>query len=962
MGTDTDKRMRTFVEYGRSLKGYEKGEAQVFCDRLFQAFGHDGYKEAGASLEFQVKKREGRGTKFADLLWAPRVLVEMKSKGEALSKHYRQAFDYWLNLVPDRPRYVVLCNFDEFWIYDFNTQLDSPVDSVSIDELPERYTALNFLFPNDPRPLFGNDKVQVTREAADKVAQVFSALVEGGESRERAQRFVLQSVVSMFAEDFDLLPKDLFTSILSDCAEGADSYDLIGGLFRQMASEEAARGGRFKDVRYFNGGLFSTVEPVGLGKAECELMLAAASEQWGKVAPPIFGTLFQSSMDQGKRHALGAHFTSEADIQEIVRPTIVDPWHALIRQADTLGELESLSDDLLKFRVLDPACGSGNFLYVAYRELVNLEMEILGKIHEKFGAKARKKAGTNTLVSTKQFYGLDLDPFAAELAKVTLMLAKRIAVAETRESRFSEQQDLPFEFEKPLPLDNLDQNIVVDDALFCDWPAADVIIGNPPYQSKNKMQREYGPAYVNKVRAQYPDVPGRADYCVYWFRRAHDELQQGGRAGLVGTNTIRQNYSREGGLDYIVDNGGVINHAWSTKVWSGEAAVHVSIVNWVKGEHAGVKTLFRQEGDHVDSPLLKLELERISASLSGGADVTKAKKIPANAKPKTTHQGQTHGHEGFLLETSEAHALIAKNRALAEVIFPFLTIDELLEASPPRISRYVIDFHPRDLLTAQGFGSPFERIEQLVLPKREEAARRELENNDKALGSNPKARVNWHHKNFLRRWWLMSYPREALMKEIRGMPRYIVCGQVTKRPIFAFLPQEVHPNAALQVFAFDDDYSFGVLQSQPHWDWFTERCSTLKGDWRYTSTTVYDSFPWPQSPTIGEVKGVAQAGKDLRAVRNRLMDEHQLSLRELYRSLDKPGTHPMKDAQEKLAAAVRAAYGMKKKDDTVGFLFDLNQTLAGQKSGVVGPGLPPCVRDRSEFVSSDAMTFEGLAP
>jgi type II restriction/modification system DNA methylase subunit YeeA len=171
-------RMRDFVAYGQTLAGYEKGEAQVFCDRLFRAFGHDGYKEAGAALEFQVRKPRGRGVKFADLLWTPRVLIEMKSRGELLARHYRQAFEYWLQLVPDRPRYVVLCNFDDFWVYDFNTQLDSPVDqAVPLDGLPDRYSALNFLFPSNPRPLFGNDKVQVTREAADKVATVFNALV-----------------------------------------------------------------------------------------------------------------------------------------------------------------------------------------------------------------------------------------------------------------------------------------------------------------------------------------------------------------------------------------------------------------------------------------------------------------------------------------------------------------------------------------------------------------------------------------------------------------------------------------------------------------------------------------------------------------------------------------------------------------------------------------------------------------
>jgi type II restriction/modification system DNA methylase subunit YeeA len=184
---------------------------------------------------------------------------------------------------------------------------------------------------------------------------------------------------------------------------------------------------------------------------ELELLLDASTENWGKVAPPIFGTLFQQSMDADERHALGAHFTNEADIQKVVRPTIVRPWRERIAEATTLRDLRGLADSLLRFRVLDPACGSGNFLYVAYRELLNLEMEILTKIHEKYGERARRAAGTSSLVNTRQFYGIDRDSFAVELAKVTIMLAKRIALSETRERWFAENNELPFEFEDPLP-------------------------------------------------------------------------------------------------------------------------------------------------------------------------------------------------------------------------------------------------------------------------------------------------------------------------------------------------------------------------------------------------------------------------------------------------------------------------------------------------------------------------------
>ena len=952
------ERIQKFVDYVQLLEGSEKGEAQVFCDRLFQAFGHSGYKEAGATLEFLVQRRSKKRKGFADLFWPPRVLIEMKSRREHLEKHYRQAFEYWIELVPDRPRYVVLCNFDEFWVYDFNTQLDSPIDSISLEELPRRFTALNFLFPHDPPPLFGNDKVKVTREATAKVARVFHALIDRGESREIAQRFILQCVVAMFAEDFHLLPAGFFTQLLTDCVEGESAYDLLGGLFCQMNDTHQARGGRYQNVPCFNGGLFDTIEPLELNRAECQLLLDASQEQWSSVAPPIFGTLFQNSMDQDRRHTLGAHFTHEVDIQKVVLPTIVIPWQERIESANTLRELESLTQEILRFRVLDPACGSGNFLYIAYRELVHLEMEILQKIHENFGERARRSAGTRSLVSTAQFYGIDSDSFAVELAKVTLMLAKRIALVETRESRFAAQQDLPFELENSLPLDNLDNNIVTSDALFCDWPQTNVIIGNPPYQSKNKMQQEFGLTYMNKVRAKYPDVPGRADYCVYWFRRAHDSLKEGGRAGLVGTNTIRQNYSREGGLDYITDHGGTIVEAVSSQVWSGDANVHVSIVNWVKGQAPGPKRLTRQLGDRLDSPWQIHELACINTALSPREDVTKAQPLQVNSKSQACYQGQTHGHKGFLLYPHEADEFFQYDPATREVVFPYLTAEELFASKPPSPQRYVIDFHPRNIVEVSHYEPLLQRIKNHVLPDREEAAKKEQKRNEEALFDNPNAKVNNHHQNFLKRWWFLSYPRPELINKIAQIPRFVVCGQVTKRPIFAFVSSEIRPNAALMVFPLPDDYSFGILQSGIHWEWFTERCSTLTERFRYTSNTVFDSFPWPQTPTKKHIKNVAQAALNLRNIRQKAMSRHSLSFRELYRTLELPGQNPLKDAHETLDFAVRNAYGMIKSDSVLVFLFDLNQKLAKkEKDGgtVIGPGVPSVGIDLTELISEDAL-------
>lgn len=951
---ETDRLIHNFVEYGRSLRGDERGEAQVFCDRLFKAFGHEGYAEAGATLEYRVRGK-GRSTRFADLVWQPRLLLEMKKRGEKLERHYRQAFEYWLHLVPQRPRYVVLCNFDEFWVYDLDSQLEDPVDKIRLEELPERYTALNFLFPDNPRPQFGNDRVAVTRAAADDVARLFNSAVSRGEDRQIVQRFVLQCVIALFSEDFGLLPRGFFTELIHKCRDGDSTYDVIGSLFRQMGNPSPARGGRYKDIPYFNGGIFETVEPVEFNSDELELLVRAASENWGKVQPQIFGTLFQSSMDRAERHAYGAHFTTEADIQKIVTPTIVRPWRQRIEAADTLAELRKLRTELLDFKVLDPACGSGDFLYVTYRELKRIEMDLLTKIHENFSRLTPAEMGLTSLISPRQFYGIEKNPFGAELAKVTLVLAKELALEETRNALESEGITLPLDFDTALPLDNLDSNILCEDALFCEWPEADAIVGNPPYQSKNKMQEEFGAAYVNRVRSRYPEVPGRADYCVYWFRKAHNHLKQEGRAGLVGTNTVRQNYSREGSLDYIVQNEGTITEAVSTQVWSGEAVVHVSIVNWIKGEQPGTKMLYRQLGDLRDSDFEVIEVDRIGAALSGRLDVTRAKRLRTNMDSEACYQGQTHGHKGFVLSKEHAREM-KQDSSSSPFIHPYMTADDMIGSKPPAPQRFSIDLnHCDDVFAAMRSGKAFTHVQKTVLPDVQEKAETEFEETGRPTGP---------RQNHFRRWWRFWRKRTEMMDKIHDNLRYVACSRVTKRPIFEFVDSSIHPNDALQIFPLPDDYSFGILQSDIHWIWFVERCSTLKSDFRYTSDTVFDAFPWPQSPTIDQVQGVSDAAVALRDLRRRVMRENDWSFRELYRTMELPGDNPLKTAQEKLDIAVRISYGMTAGEDPLTFLLALNGELADLEAKghhVTGPGLPPTVEDPEPFITIDRITTDGYA-
>ena len=278
-----ERAFQEFAEFAAQLKGGEKSEGQTFLFHLLEAFGHDSNTlPENCTFENRVHF-PGDRTKFADLVWPARVLIEMKSRGAKLSQHYQQTFDYWLNLVPHRPPYVVLCNFDEFWIYDFNTQLHEPVDRLKVSELPARHSALNFLFPRQFAPVFGYNWVAVTRKAAQSVADAFNSMVFS----RRGSRHVPADIFSnpsspCFPSTSACCPKAFSPTCWTNAVAVPAPTTSIGGLFRQMNEAKPARGGRFAGVDYFNGGLFAQVEPIELQPAEIGLLFDAV--QRGLVA------------------------------------------------------------------------------------------------------------------------------------------------------------------------------------------------------------------------------------------------------------------------------------------------------------------------------------------------------------------------------------------------------------------------------------------------------------------------------------------------------------------------------------------------------------------------------------------------------------------------------------------------------------------------------------------------------
>jgi hypothetical protein len=780
-------------------------------------------------------------------------------------------------------------------------------------------------------------------------------------------------LVALFAEDIDLLPKYFVANLLEECGSPTDSYDLIGGLFAAMNTHPAATGGRYKGVPYFNGGLFADPARIELQDLELVDLRKASSFNWSKVQPDIFGTLFEHSLggknktgQTDERHKYGAHFTHPADIMKIVGPTIVEPWRQQIESAKTLTKLNELLDRLHNFRVLDPACGSGNFLYIAYRELKRIEARIFERIEQEFKSEA-KLAGQMRLsfLSAQNFYGMDILPFAVEIAKVTMMIARKLAIDELHIT------------EPALPLDNLDQNFVTHDALLTaeglqqPWPNADVIIGNPPFLGAKLLKPERGPDYVNEIRKAYPDIPGMADYCVYWFRRAHDHLPSctasdpvAGRAGLVGTQNIRNNQSRVGGLDHIVETGTIIE-AVENQPWSGEANVHVSIANWVKTQEPGLlpkklrlwfkvppvasakKKRTKGKSASKEYELDFRECAHISSGLSDQSDVSQAHALRCNTQPQRCFNGQMLGHAGFLLTKEQKNRLIQLDSKSVALIHPYLNgVDALTGAE---LDRFVLDFEQLNQLQAAAYPAAFDWVRQHVLPDRETKAQK---------GKDKEGKMRPHHKAFLARWWQLSFGRPEMLSVIKPLPRYLSCAYVTKRPIFMFISSGIRPSNLIQVFGFADDYSFGILQSYAHWIWFVTKCGKLTERFRYSAESVYDTFPWPQEPTKKSVEAVAKAGREVRRIRSEALDTIEGGLRGLYRTMELPGTNPLKDAHAKLDAAVLEAYGFSAKKDILGQLLALNLVIASRierNEQVIPPGIPGNYTNAVSLITGDCV-------
>ncbi len=888
-----------------------------FTTHLLQCFGWRDGRPEGAEIPHLFGIADGgRRVEREVALWWPlrRVMLEVTPHDAVLGVAWKELLRVCLQLDPT-PQYVVLTNQRDIQLYDLARDREAPRLSIPIDDLAKYSEAFPFFttqwVPGMTPRIVSVEKVSA--EVADLVAKLYrSVRAQHPKRQQDVIRFTLQCITAMFAEDIGLLPKSYFTSLLYDGAKHRNVEQRLRELFVQMNTRDLPE---TRVVPYFNGGLFTDAVTLPLGDEQVIALTKAAEADWTYVDPHIFGSVFQGVMDDEERHASGAHYTAHDDIMRVVGPTIVEPWRRRIEAAASLKDLRELRAELFRYRVLDPACGSGNFLYVSFREIYRLDTELLSRMRE--FPSTHDKLSWNGGIQPSNFFGIDINPFAVELAKVTLNIAKKIAFEERKAQAEALSGQVEIDVDPSLPLDNLDQNVVCADALFTEWPTADAIVGNPPILGDRKIRSEVGAAYLARLQ-DVSGVDGVVDLSCYWFRRSHDRLGIGGRAGLVGTTGIRVGKAKAAALEYIVENGGTITNAISSREWPGEAALNVSMVNWTKGHSEGPFHLI------VDEQVFPVA--RIPTHLQLHADVGDAKKLDTNKSGSA--MGVIFGSDAFL--SNGANALPLEKLRGNPRVRPVATGTGMLTGAmtmEPEFCILLTGFEDENAARNKA-GAAFDHLRKHVYPMIKERATNGGETH--------------HYERWLRTWWQPREPSTKFFAGIERLRRYVACSNPQARPIFEFISSLFVPTNTLQVFAYEDDYSFGIIQSALHWAWTKASGGKVTERIRYTSE-VWRTMPWPQDPTDQQVAAVAGSARELRRIRAEIMASNGWSLRALYQAADIDGTHPLKTAQAALDAAVRDAYGTPETQDPVVFLLELNQLVAEdeeQGRRVRGPGLP----------------------
>ena len=908
-----------FVARWRDAGFGERQGAQSFFNDLCGLVGHATPAAYGDPEAFTFEKAVPGG--FADAYYKEHFGWEFKGQDAQLDGAFDQLLRYQVHLKT--PPLLIVSSFETIRIQTNFPGMETARYDVGIGEFaqPERLELLRDVFfaPHRFRERLRSVDA-VTRETAAVFQSIVVDMETHNEDPERLARYLNQLVFCLYAEDAGLLPEGLFTRIVAQHYRSPATFDrAVRSLFAQMAT------GGFSgadEIAHFNGDLFNVVDTVELSTTALQRLGEACERNWRDIEPSIFGTLFERALDASKRAQTGAHYTGAEDIELVVEPVVMTPlrreWataraeieglleeeraspsviarsdsdvaipsaqqrplpqrdcHAALAMTEGEGalamtaraRLEAFRERLASVRVLDPACGSGNFLYIALRSLLDLEKEVIDY------AAAWGWLGLTPRVQPDQMLGLEINHYAAELARTALWIGY-IQWHQANGFQYTQRPILT-------PLDTIRQTDAIldlsdpDNPAEPEWPAAEFIVGNPPFLGGKLLRTGLTDEYVDTLFNQYDGrVPAEADLVCYWFDKAQQAVEAGTvkRAGLLATQGIRGGANRRV-LQRIKETGDIFM-AWADRPWVLEgAAVRISIVGF-------------DDGSELHRALDGASVQSISSSLSIGADLTAAQRLQDNLG--IAFMGDTKGGP-FDIPGALAQQMLDNHnphgKSNADVLRPWVNGRDIADRLR---GMWIIDFGDMPIDQAALYEVPFEYVNANVRPQRERS------------------------RSTISSWWLHERPRPDMRNALREIERYIVTPRVSKYRLFIWLQKEILPDSATIAIASDDDYMFGVLHSKFHEVWALVRGTHLGVTPRYTPTTCFETFPFPR-PTEEQREAIGAAAAELNRLREGWLDPEGVSAGELRRrtltNLYNQRPTWLDNIHARLDAAVSDAYG-----------------------------------------------------
>jgi hypothetical protein len=966
LSTTQDNRLDTLAVKWTGVKSAERSNYQLYLSDLCDALGVERPRPAGTGYCFeepvQVINRDGTESwNYIDLWKKDHFVLEAKDQAAEspdsvlLRKAFGQAKSYASDVESGPPPYLMVLDVGKTLIVwdrwsgsygGFSAGRRIPLAALA--DRPDDIALLRDIWDNpaarDPR----QKAARVTREIAAALAQLASSLEQRGHRQEEVARFLIRCVFTMFSEDVGLLPGEPFTHAIDEVGftEPEEFSAVLAGLWRAMDT-----GGRFglKKFLRFNGHFFADQTVLPLTRADMAVLHQAAMADWAEVEPSIMGTLLTRALDRHERHRLGAEYTPREFVERVVRPTVEEPirerWTAVqaevlqLRNTGTksvrtqrdnektaLERLRGFHEWLRGLQFLDPACGSGNFLYVTLDLVKQIELEVFRAIEEITG---HPELAVQQ-VDPSQFHGIEVKAWARELAELTLWVGYHQWWRKThghvqppepvlRDTGTLEHRDAVLAWEsikedparsRPDPtrqlLHHVTGELVPDPAAELPyleymgarpaaWPDADFIVGNPPYIGNKRMREALGDGYVDALRRVCRDVPESADYVMYWWSRAAAAVSSGRtlRAGLITTNSITQTYNRAIVSTWADAGARVVwtipSHPWLDETDSAAVRVAMTVIS------AEGMTARRIEVDDSGKVVAVSEARQLNADLTTTADVAATASVPLLANSYLASGGFSPQAGGFVLEEDEGLRLLDMSESHAQVVRPYIGGRDVASR---RRNRYLIDF---GFLTEEEAASQypvlFDIVRDRVRPVRSTNKR----------------------KSYRELWWRLGEPRPLLRAAIEGLPRMIATPYVARHRYFTFLEASVAPDDTLICVASDSAYLLGVLSSRVHQQWALAAGSRLGigNDPRYNKSRCFDSFPFPDA-TPAQQQWIA----DL-AVR---IDDHRraavarsghVTITSMYNVVEKLRTGDLLSAPERSLHEVAAC----------GVLRDLHDTL-----------------------------------